>query len=198
MSDERLYPVDLFVLQPGDGRPSDPNVAAVEASWGDGQMWTVIEGPAALVSHVKSHCGEQNYIRSLRIGGHGTTNSFRLGNTVVTINNVESIGAEIKEIIPYFKNGKSIVILDHCDVGKGEVLLKKLSEVLGGVPVVGPRGDQTNTNTNSDGAPLYETTSTICNTRTCIISVVRDDKPELMLSFLSYWEAISGVSVLEK
>ena len=173
----REYPMDLYVLQPGKGE-GDANQSAIGKTWNGGEMWTVIYDVVDLVRHVKAKCGEKFYIGTLRIGGHGNTDRFRLGNTLISnapLNDngtlitsvfINDLKPWLKEIIPYFKPGSSYVVLDTCLVGQNDDLLKNLSDAFGGTPVIAPFDFQ-GTNEGSGEPPLIEGKARACYPDKC-------------------------------
>lgn len=183
----RIYPIDLFVCQPGVGG-TDPNTAAANDTWGDNQHWTFINDVRGLVNHVNKRCLAVNYIRVLRIGGHGSVTSFNLGNTLIQTNNISALETVLAEIKPYFKPGKSLVILDHCDVGNSDFLLQELSRMLGGVTVMGPLSEQY----NNDGAPELEGAARICNAKFCMITANPNAEPQKIIRTLSEMQMLFG------
>ncbi len=186
-AETRESPMDLYVLQPGNGKPNDSNATATTRQWGGGpwwmggvQMWTVIYDVVDLVRHVKAKCGDKFYIGTLRIGGHGNTDRFRLGNTLISnapLNDngtlitsvfINDLKPWLKEIIPYFKTGKSYIVLETCLVGQNDSLLKNLSEAFGGTPVIAPFDLQGNS--EGDGSPpLLEGQARACYPDRCFI-----------------------------
>jgi hypothetical protein len=158
-TEARDRPVNLFVLQANEFPKSR------EQTWDDGQHWTEIGTVVDLVHHIKHRCGSRGYVKTLRIGGHGgTTGSFRLGNTLVSLVNLDAIAASIKEVVPYFKPGRSLIYLDHCSVGHNQGFLKKVSAAFGGVAVIAPLESQY----YNEGAPEFEGPATICGPGGCI------------------------------
>lgn len=172
-------PLDLFVLQPSRRR-KDPNWAARRKRWGNGQRWIVINNTAELVRLVKSRCGTTHYIRTLRIGGHGTNSGFRLGRDWVSMGTMQHHEADLRQIAPYLRPGQSVVYLDHCNVGHAEQLMMSLSDILGGVAVIGPAESQ-HTNT---GPPEYEGPARICGPKTCKITLTPNVPPDELVTFL--------------
>jgi len=191
MSEQRDLPVDIFVLQPAKpplpGERPDPNYTAQSKTWGDGEKWTVVETVVDFVNHVKVSCGDRKYVRVLRIGGHGGS-GFYLGEVWVSMSTIDVYEVWLKEIIPYLIPGKTLICLDHCHVGSNDDLLKKLSTVFGGVPVLAPFDIQF----DNEGAPSFEGNGRICNTETCVTTYSPNEKPSDVLSFLAYYEVISG------
>lgn len=193
MGDGRTVPTDVFVLQPGNGA-TDPNTTATGKTWGDGHRWVVIQNVADLVGEVKRKCGQDGYLRVLRIGGHGTSGSFRLGKFSYSVANIEELSAWLEDLHPYVVPGKTLVQLDHCDVGHAETLMKRLAVLMGGISVMGPRSSQY----TNGGAPAYEgEKATICTGRTCISTVFPNSDPRILVEFVRDWEAVSGASVLD-
>jgi hypothetical protein len=78
---------------------------------------------------------------------------------------VDELKVWLDEIKHYFIDGKSIVVLDTCYVGQNDSLLKKVSEVFGGIPVVAPI-DQV-TNEGNGTPPRLEGEARVCNETTC-------------------------------
>lgn len=164
--EERNIPINIYAVQPADGRPNDANVRALDDTWDTwyGQEnWTVINDVYQLRNHIKARCGDKCYVRYLRIGGHGSLQSFRLGKVVVNSSNIKDFKPVLQEIIPYLILGKSIVCLDHCEVGNDELLLKSVSDAFGGIPVIAGLGDQV----NNEGAPVLEGAARVCGPNTC-------------------------------
>ncbi len=177
-------PLDLYVLQPGSG-PSDPNQVAVGKTWGDGQKWIVINDTADLVRHVKSSCGTAHYIRTLRIGGHGSSRGFYLGRDWIAMGTIRSEVARLREITPYLRPEESVVYLDHCNVGHDNRLMKRLSRILGDVAVIGPFQSQY---TNA-GRPQFEGPARICGPDFCKTTHTPNMSPERLVKFLKYGES---------
>jgi hypothetical protein len=154
----RDRPVSLFVLQPNEFPLSRAQ------TWGDGQSWTELGGVVDFVRHVKDRCGSDGYVKMLRLGGHGSETSFRLGGMLVTRSSIDAAAAWIKEVIPYFKPGKSVIYLDHCSVGLDQTLLKQTSAAFGGVAVIAPVESQY----YNEGEPAFEGPAVICGPEACI------------------------------
>ena len=173
----RDYPMDLYVLQPGKGE-GDANQSAIGRTWNGGQTWTVIYDIVDLVRHVKAKCGDTFYIGTLRIGGHGNTDRFRLGDTLISnapLNDngtlitsvfINDLKPWLKEIIPYFKPGYSYVVLDTCLVGQNDALLQNLSDAFGGTPVIAGFDGQI-TNEGDGMPPLIEGKARACYPDRC-------------------------------
>ena len=210
MSQERTVPTDVYVLQPTDASygPNAPNDSATRKTWGDGQKWTVIKNVAEMVDEVKKKCGGKGFLRVLRIGGHGSTISFRLGETSISLTNIEMLDAWLKDIHPFVKPGRTLVQLDHCNVGHAETLMKRLAVLMGNVTVMGPVDSQY---TNS-GKPVYEggkkfcrsdgkcrtsdiVEGTICTGKTCVKTYFANDDPRILVEYVRDWEVLSGASV---
>jgi hypothetical protein len=153
----RDNPISLFVLQPNEFPLSRAQI------WDDGHSWTEIGGIVDFVHHVKNRCGSQGYVKTLRLGGHGSTTSFRLGATLVMLSNIDTLATWIKDVVPYFKPGKSLIYLDHCEVGHSQPLLKKTSAAFGGVAVIAPLESQY----YNEGAPEFEGPAVICGPGGC-------------------------------
>jgi hypothetical protein len=175
---KRESPMNIYVLQPG-GSATDPNSVAVDREWSGGQKWTVISNAFDLVSHVKSQCGDKFYVGVLRIGGHGNTDRFRLGEVLVSLEQLRKSTGEIQSSVkidelkgifeglkPYFIEGKSVVVLDTCYVGQNDLMLKKVSGVFGGIPVIAPFDGQV-TNEGNGTPPLLEGKARVCNENVC-------------------------------
>ena len=210
MSQERTIPTDVYVLQPTDASygSNDPNKSATKKTWGDGQKWTVIKNVAEMVDEVKKKCGEKGFLRVLRIGGHGSTISFRLGETSISVTNIETLDAWLKDVHPFVKPGRTLVQLDHCNVGHAETLMKRLAVLMGNVTVMGPLDSQY----TNDGKPAYEggkrycradgtcrtsdiVEGTICTGKTCIKTFFANDDPRHLVEYVRDWEVLSGASV---
>lgn len=192
MSDTRYVPTDVFVLQPGAGE-NDPNTKATGKTWGDGQRWVVIRHAADMVGEVKRRCGDTGYLRVLRIGGHGSPGSFRLGNHRYSVANLEDLSSWLEEIHPYVEQSMTLVQLDHCYVGQDESLMKRLAVLMGGVTVMGPLKSQY----TNEGAPAYEGKATVCTSRSCLTTVLPNDDPHSLVGLARGWEALSGASSLD-
>lgn len=162
---DRHVPVDLFALQYSrkiDGTPEFPR--ALANRWGDDDRWVEISTVGDLVSLVRRRCGAEGYVRSLRLGGHGSSSSFRLGTTSVNLQNISVVATQLQEIVPYFRPGHSVVRLDHCNVGQDRALLKKVAKAFGGVAVVAPNSNQY----TNEGEPAFEGDGTICGPNNCV------------------------------
>lgn len=186
MSAGSKAPLDLFVLQPGNAE-NDPNKTALDKTWGDNKKWIVINDVDDLVRLVKRSCGKAYYIRALRIGGHGNSGGFYLGRTWVDMASIKSQEGRLKEIIPYLRDGESVIYLDHCLVGQDEALMMKLSAIMGGIPVIGPLRSQY---TNS-GRPACEGPARICDPRSCLITHTPNVRPERLIHFLSFGQSMT-------
>jgi hypothetical protein len=162
---ERDEPVDLFALQ--YKRNSDGTYAwpwARSRTWGEGERWVEITTVGDLVRLVKNRCGSDGYVRSLRLGGHGDSTSFRMGDTSVSHLNIATIATQLQQILPYFRPGRSLVRLDHCNVGQNQALLKKVAKAFGGVAVIAPHDNQE----TNEGEPAFEGLATICGPNACV------------------------------
>jgi len=195
---ERDVPVDIFVLQPAKppepGGKVDPNYTAQFKTWNDGEHWTVIHTVVDFVQHVKVTCGDRKFVRVLRIGGHGSKDSFRLGEALISIPVLDTYQVWLREVTPFLIPGKSLICLDHCTVGNNDELLKKFSQIFGGVPVIAPLELQG----NEEGAPELEGPGRICNRQTCVTTYSPNDKPSDLLALLALYEAISGLVLPDK
>lgn len=184
--EERVNPMNIYVLQPGNGKPNDPNISAVGQTWGGGQHWTVIHNVVDMIKHIKSQCGDKFYVATLRIGGHGNDDRFRLGDILISVDVLKNENGDIKtsvkvdelqpwidEIKNYFIKDKSMIVLDTCYVGQNDLMLKKVSAVFGGIPVVAPFDGQV-TNEGNGVPPLLEGKARICNDKVCFTMAERE------------------------
>jgi hypothetical protein len=162
---KRHVPIDLFALQYKVKDDGTVDFAyAFAKRWGDGERWVPITSVYDLIKLIKERCSDECYIRSLRLGGHGSTESFRLGNLSVGKNNIDSVADLLEEIVPYFRPGDSLIRLDHCYVGQDRELLKKVARAFGGVAVIAPHDEQG----TEEGEPAFEGKATICGPNTCV------------------------------
>ena len=173
--------LDLYVLRHST-EVGDANQVAAGRSWGNGIKWIVIKDTADLVTKVKDRCGTSRYIRMLRIGGHGNRRGFEVGDDWITGTTIPSYETRLREISPYLRPEKSVVYLDHCNVGHADRLMNELSRILGGVTVIGPAEFQY----TDTGQPQFEGPAKICDPVTCKITHTPNMPLEKLLEFLKH------------
>ncbi|MBI3462188.1 MAG: hypothetical protein HY000_03885 [Planctomycetes bacterium] len=105
--------------------------------------WEVIDSLQTLVDLVAKRCGERDYVRVLRIKGHGNGGSgFWITSELVTKYSLASQESNLRRLGRYLVPGISLVLLEHCKAGRAEELLKQLSQFWGGVAVMASRENQ--------------------------------------------------------
>ena len=163
---KRHMPIHLFACQYVLKDNLVPDfLDSFSKTWGNREFWVAIGNVYDLIKLIKDRCGEEGYVRLLRLGGHGSVVSFRLGDTYVDLSNIKQIAKQLKPIVPYFKPGHSLVQLDHCNVGQDDGLLKEVSKAFGGVAVIAPWGSQV----ENEGDPAFEgRRGTICGPDACV------------------------------
>lgn len=106
-------------------------------------------GPYLKALNYWTNCRGGGRIFHLRIMGHGTTGSFRIGNDYIDLSvlanadgTLTPVGEQLKDLRDCIDPARSLVIIDACLCGQGQDLLMLLSDLWGGVAVRGYRDYQ--------------------------------------------------------
>jgi hypothetical protein len=124
--------IDLYVLQPAKS-PDDPN--AMEARRPEVKVVADID---ECVKHLAEKCAAGRLLRRLRIGSHGNSTAFNIGNTYISVNELRCRPDLMKKVVSFkthFLAGFSTVTIDACYCGSGKALLIYMAG-LWGVPVL--------------------------------------------------------------
>lgn len=136
--------IDLFVYSLKPGEEKWRNIMAQHSS-----KFIEIVSMADLLHKVQQACTGGKKIRYLRIMGHGSTASFRVGyqdmngsvgqSTLFSMTDKKPtpLYREFEKLKSFLDVNQSVVILDHCNTGTHEAVLIRFSNILGGVNVRG-------------------------------------------------------------
>lgn len=154
--------------------------------WGGGAhcpvyQWEVVDSLKHMVDRVEKHCGDDAWVRVLRLKGHGNGGSgFWVALDAIDAAHLgpgSPFLTQLERLSQYLVPGLSLVLLEHCKAGRAEALLKKISRVLRGVAIMASKEDQI----SGRGRPKLEgeirsdrtnkrvrVRFVVCNSSTCV------------------------------
>jgi hypothetical protein len=78
----------------------------------------------------------QGKIDFIQINGHGNDTGFRIGNDRIDIKSIEQFKPKLATIAPLLNKNCSVE-LAACEAGKAVEVVRKFSQILGGVSIIG-------------------------------------------------------------